>query len=400
MKTEQKAQQITEKIKGITADKSQVIAYFNIHDESVQAELRLHSGWGFVVPVDNIHYPKRLSTAPVARSYCSDGRKLDNDGNIIIDPAGELWDKMHRIEAAITPIVNMPRGFEQLHIPISIKTKTGPERRTEAKNQFIIAAGQAFLADYRAATKKSNLAKIRKQITALQAEQKALLPKLRESNSAYLAGKKTERETQAAKNAEALKSGRFWEADADTLKGYFHPPFDKNYVADISEKWRACLILECESISWKNYNGEWRHKLGGTGTGYLCGIDDNGDEWGFEVSGLPQSHDNYGNAALDTTVEEAMSRVFGIRPSDLAKCTRQGDLLFCPETVPDGTQMESADEWTPRESHTITSPTLYRNGRYFWASDDITVSHTSHHAVVLQPGPYRLYMSRMADPVD
>ncbi len=441
MKTEKRAQQIREKIEKVKVDKT-VISSYRTHDNSVQAELRLHAGWTISVPVDEIHYPKSLAPTSIKSE---DGRYADT-------PAGLIWGQMHDLDWEITKTSKLierhiPEGYKPYVIPINAKTKTGPERRTEAKNLWLIETGKQFLLDYRTVTEKRRLTEIRKQITALQAQQKNLLPKLRESNSAYLAGKKTEREAQAAKNAEALKSGRFWEADKDTLKGYFHPPFDKNYLADVCEKWRAALFLECESISYKWGDGNWGHKLGGTGRGYLCGIDDNGDEWGHRVENLPQSSDAYGNNGLDSTVEEAMSNLFGIKQIKLANCQRQGDLLFCPEKIrtedspehcsncgqprdkhvtkrfpaEDGNEaytelrcydwgynqyephihkaivLTPEEKWTPRESHEITSPSLQRNGQYFRADHEITITHTSHPPVILPPGEYRLYPLMVAD---
>lgn len=429
MKTEKKAGIITEKIKGIVADKSQVIATYRVRDESVQAELRLSTSWTIRVPVDEIHYPKDLSAGTLESSH-------------------DLWREMRTIagkigEASLLVSRRLPEGHGDHIKKINERTKSGPALRSEAKNLWIIEAGNAFLSDYRSATSKRRLAEVRKTITYLQAAQKSLVLQLRESNSRYLAGKKKEREAQAAKNAEALKSGRFWEADEATLKAYFHPPFEKNYVADVSEKWRACLILECESVSYKSgYNNEWRHKLAGTGEAYLCGIDDNGNEWGHRCR-VVLSRDSYDNGGFDATVEDAMSDLFNIRKSDLAKCRRQGDLLFCETTIlkvdgpehceycgesrekhyesstDDGMKwlaciyrgnsdeyrphvhrapiMEPCEKWTPRESHDITSPSLQRNGRYFRASDPITVSHTSHAALTLPAGEYRLYALSIAD---
>lgn len=423
MNIEKKAQTIADKIKGITANKTQVIANYGVHDESVQAELRLRSSWIIRVPVDEINYPRDLS------------------GNNTV-----LWHGMWQITRDICTAADLKRGNASATISINERTKTGPARRAEAKAAWLIEAGTAFLEDYRVVTGKRSLAAVRKQITALQAQQKALLPALRESNSLYLSGKKAEKAEQTRKNAAALASGRFWEADKDTLKGYFHPPFDKNYLADVSERWRAALFLECESISYRDYFDNWRHKLGGTGRGFLCGIDDNGDEWGHEVVGLPQSSDSHGNNGLDNTVEEAMANLFGIRASRLPECTRQGDILFCPVKIPaadrticddcgapesdhhasvrylaeqvtenylachyEGNCQEyrprtikapmlaPAEKWTPRESHDITSPSLRHNGRYFAADHDITVSHTSHAAVTLPPGEYRLYALEIAD---
>lgn len=405
------ALRIDEKIKGLLADKSQVIATYATHDTSVQAELRLSAEWQISVPVDSINYPRNL------------------------DPAGDMghWNEMARIDWEIRKAAMLLlRTIPTTHIKISEKRKNGYELRARAKTEWIAKTGAQFLADYKAVTKKRNLAAVRKQINALQSQQKAILPELRAANSAYVLARKNAKAEQTAKNAEALKSGRFWEADKDALKGYFHPPFDKNYLADVSEKWRAALFLECKSSSYKNYSGNWGHKLVGTGYGYLCGIDDNGDEWGFVVSGLPQSHDEYCDAKLDTTVEEAMAEVFEINSRLLEKCTRQGDLLFCPVKIPTETKtvcalcgskwepdedgrcscgswsgdtikaptLKSAETWTPREAHDISSKSLRHNGRYFTADDEITITHTSHTTVMLPAGEYRLYMSRMAQDED
>ena len=412
MKTEKRAQMITDKISKITSDESQVISTYRTSDSSVQAELRLRAEWTIRVPVDEINSPRDLS-----------GKN------------GELWSSMWPLTRDISKTSELKTGNSRVTIPISAKTKTGPERRTEAKNLWLTETGTAFLSDYRAVTGKRHLAEIRNQITDLQSQQKALIPKLRESNSIYLAGKKTERGELATKNAEALKSGKFWEADKDTLKGYFHPPFDKNYLADVSEKWRAALFCECESVSYKRYSGDWGHKLTGTGRGYLCGIDDNGDEWGHRVENLPQSHDQFGDAGLDSTVEEAMENLFDISKTALANCQRQGDLLFCSEKIPGkrticdhcgypyhadyqaigkaypcgcysgeaipktlpAVELHPEEKWIPRESHEITSISLQRNGRYFKSDHEITVLHTSHPVVMLPPGEYRLYALKIAD---
>lgn len=374
-KTEKKAKELTLKIREINKSTSPVKSHYRIFDSSVQAELRLSVEWQITFDYDAIHYPKNLGGDETP------------------------WDEMRTITRQFAPLCNLASGKNTLTEKININTKTGPARRAEAKNLYIIEQGQAFLAAYKKATTPAKLKKVIAKITELQAQQKALLPQLRASNSAYLAGKKNEKAELQAKNAEALKSGRFWEADKDTLKGYFHPPFDKNYLADVSEKWRACLFLECESVSYKDYNKNWRHKLSGTGAGYLCGIDDNGDEWGHHVH-IHQSSDNYNNSALEGTVEQAMCNIFDILRADLEKCQRQGDLLFCPAQIPEETTMEPQATWTPRESHEITSPSLYRNGTYFKAADEITVNHTSHAKVILPAGEYRLYMSRVADPVD
>lgn len=456
MKLEKIANDLMEKIKKLEADRTTLHCSFNLRDESVQAELRLSSGWSLHRPVDQIQFPKNLTPAPYYRSRCSDGTMRDDNGQIVDDPAGDLWREMQRHADAIRTVAHIKTGKNAGTIKINDRKKTGPAERAEAKNQFIIASCRQFLADYKVAAAKSNIKKIDQQIAALQAQQKALLPALRKSNSEFCAARKNAKTEQGKKNAAALISGRFWEADETAIKGYFHPPFDKNYLADVSEKWRAALFLECESISYKNYSGDWRHKLGGTGRGYLCGIDDNGDEWGFIVRNLPQSSDNYGNSALDNTVEEAMAEVFQINKCDLAKCTRQGDLLFCTAEIrkedspehcahcgkpmdqhvtvkinmgprwEDNVDMwmdtircfdseyadeyrpriikapvlKTADQWEPRTGHILASTSLKHNGVYFCAANEITVTHTSHASLMLPAGEYRLYMSRMADDKD
>ena len=425
MTTEKRAQKIRERIEKITADETDVIASYRTQDDSVQAELRLSAGWKLRVPVDKINFPRDLS-----------GENT------------ELWRGMYALAHEITRISTLverrvPDRYGSHTIPINARLKTGEERRAEAKNLWLIDTSKMFLSDYREKSKKSNLITVHKQISALQDRQKSLLRQLRECNSKFLAGKKSDREAQALKNIEALKTGRFWEADKDAMKSYFHPPFGKNYLADVSEKWRAALFLECESVSYKRFNGEWGHKLAGTERGYLSGIDDNGDEWGHHCT-IPLTRDNFGDGKLEGTIEEAMSDLFGIATSKLGDCQRQGDLLFCPTKLrtEDGPEhcatcgeppekhpfetyeepedprnkfrscpwggyyephihkaptLAPAEKWTPRESHDITSPSLQHNGTYFRAADEIRVTHTSHPTIILPPGEYRLYAVRIAD---
>lgn len=377
MKMEKTAKKNNEKILAICKNKSCVNASYHASGaESVQAELRLNAEWSIKYPVDQITYPKNLA-----------------------HNQNPLWAQMWDLRCQIEQAAHIKSDSARIAIPISAKRKNGDQLRAEARAAWEVEIGKRFLADYRSAIKKSTLATIRKTISALQTQQQALLPQLRAANSAYLAGKKTEREAQAAKNTAALTSGRFWEADKDILKKYFHPPFDKNYLADVSERWRAALFLECKSISYK-WGGNWRHKLGGTRRGYLCGIDDNGDEWGHRIERLPQSHDQHGNAALDTTVEEAMSELFGLPVKSLANCQRQGDLLFCRvENLPAGIEIDPVDDWDweVRESHVISSIGLHRNGRYLQSAMPIRVTHTSHPELLLPPGDYRLYTIEIAE---
>lgn len=423
-KTQKQAAKLTEQINQIKGSKSPVISTYRISDSSVQAELRLRAEWTISLPVDIINYPKDLNPD---------------------HPNSQLWDRMRGLAWEITrssalSALSIPAtaymGSRKTTIRINERTKTGPEKRAEAKLLWMIEVGNQFLADYRAKTGKKYLAGLRKNITDLQAQQKALIPKLRESNSQYLADRKTKSQEQARKNAEALQSGRFWEADKETLKNYFHPPFARNYLADVSAKWRAALYTEMGSTAYKGYSGDWRHKNIGSGNGYLCGIDDNGDEWGHRVDLTGYlDHDQYGDYGYaDVTVEDAMAELFGVSKDKLDKCVRQGDLLFCATTlrkqpwetdtcsncgnpraahgaygytdcnsfVPKmGVPVEMQAHEGPyqiRESHEVLSTGLRVNGgQYFASQKPIYVRHTSHAMVTLPAGEYRLYELQLAD---
>jgi len=402
----------TTKIEEILSDRAGPIrATYTATDSSVQAELRLACRWTIQVQVDHLHGPKNLR------------------GDY---PQPQIWHDFGALECSIIGNTEF-EGKGRITLAANARTKAGPAARAQAETKFETDCGKAFLAEHRKITRR--LGKIRGTVAKLQAQQKALPPQMRAVNAAYLAELKTAKAEQSERNAEALKSGRFWEADQNALKGYFHPPFDKNFLADVSERWRAALFVECESVSWKNNYGGWGHKLSGTGRGYLCGIDDNGDEWGHEVRGLYQSSDFYGNTALTGTAEQAMSHLFGVAKTKLAPCERQGDLLFCREEIPGehvvcglcnrplapsiatgksiceycwnwegeiktlpAVELHSqTTPWVIRESHAVSSPSLQRNGQYFRADDEITVTHTSHAPVVLAAGSYRLYELLVAD---
>lgn len=347
--------------------------FYSYTSDSVQAELRLHANWEIFLAVDHIKYPRNL-------------RKETNP----------LWLEMSKISMEIintAKIISEKKSFTE---KINEKTKTGPAKRATAREQFEIDTGNQFLADCR--TAKKQIKKLNKKIATLQVQQKILLPQLRKKNSEYLAERRAEKEEIARKNIKAISSGEFWSADKDALKDYFHPPFEKNYLADVSEKWRACLFLACESISYKTAYGNWGHKLSATGMGYLCGIDDNSDEWAHEVdlTGY-QGYDDFGDVKLEGEVEWAMAELFDVSLESLSACHRQGDLLFCPALIPAETEMHEQEKWNVRESHEIWSPRLHRNGEYLHSDHEITVSHTSHEMVVLPAGSYKLHTLQVAD---
>lgn len=369
---------INSKIQAARSEKS-IAAQYQISDDSVQAELRLRASWTISVPVDIINYPKDLNPDRPNRA---------------------LWEQMYNLATEIRHVATLvdhrsPDGYGYHSIKINARLKNGEAKRAEAKAAWQIEIGRQFLADYREVSKKSTLTKVRQQITALQSQQKTLIPQLRASNAAYLAERKTHNAEQARKNAEALEAGRFWEVDKEILKNYFHPPFNRNYLADVSRKWRAALYTEMNSTAWKAGSGDWRHKNIGTGRAYICGIDDNGDEWGHRVdlSGY-LDHDNYGDMGYaGVTIEDAMSELFEISRNSLAACTRQGDLLFCSGKIEDTIVLHLHEgPYAIRESHEVLSTGLMCNGgQYFSSPNPLYIRHTSHNMVTLPPGEYRLY---------
>ena len=415
----------------IAAAEPAVLATYARRDESTQAELRLAITWKINLAVDEITAPQRLAT--------------DDDSQA-------LWEKYTAMRLDIARAADLASGKKNLTESANTRTKTGAAKRDELTEAFYLAAGREFLAALRQATGKRRLADANKKITALQAEQKKLLPQMRASNSTVVLSRRQAAADRRAADAAAIESGEFWLASEDAIKKYFHPPFLKKYLADISERWRAALFMECKSVSYKISYG-WGHKLAATGRAYLCGIDDNGDEWGHRVP-IEVGLDDYGNGKFDGTVAEAMAELFNVTMAQLASSTRQGDLLFRPckilqhekivcahcgqkkeahetitidlghpwgdESQPRGSEqklscygdeygpfwseknitppeMEPETEWTVRESHTIKSASLRHNGKYFAADDEIIVEHTSHQAVTLPAGEYCLHMLQIAD---
>lgn len=414
MKPTTQAKKINEKIQAIVADHSTVACDYNIIDNSVQTGLRLSASWDIRFPVDYIKRPKCL--APHR-------------------PIPDPWSAAAELGTELMQVARLATGRKALEVAISARTKTGPERREEAKALFEIEQGRTFLAAHRKATGKRILAGARKKIVEIQAKQKALIKEMRRHNGQYLAERKAAKAAERQAAADALAEGRFWDASPEALKGYFNPPFSKNHLADMSETWRAALFLECESTGWKDWHGNWRHKLVGTGDAYLCGIDDNVDEWGHRCS-LNLGCDQHGNTYMEASVEDAMSELFGIPASKLHTCERQGDLLFCGvklRTEPHSVCSTCGSTWNPwrpdeschylceycqngtervippielhphygpweiRESHRVESDGLERNGQYFRSPNPIEITHTSHQAVTLDPGEYRLYELQVYD---
>lgn len=366
------------KIEKIISSKAPLTSTFKFYDGSTQARLSVTCIWHINLPVDYLHYPKSLA-AP--------------------DTAEDAWYQMRCLERAISAAATCACGDENLGFEGNARTKSGARARDIAKKEFVKTQQAAFLIAYHKASLKTALKKQNKKIADLQAQQKTLMVGMREHNSRVISARKTSAAAQREKNEIALKTGEFWKADEKTLKLYFHPPFARNYCADISERWRAALYTEMDSTAWKAGRGDWRHKNIGTGRAYLCGIDDNGDEWGVRVD-LQMNRDYFGDLGYaGVTVGDAMSELYNIDKISLQSAVRQGDLLFCFETIPANVELHDQEggAWKVRESHEIQSDGLRHNGQCFISANVITVTHTSHAPVKLPPGQYRLYQATDED---
>lgn len=265
---------------------------------------------------------------------------------------------------------------------------------------------------YNRALKEISAARIKakalpRQISALQDEQKELLKLIRESNSKYLAQRKAEKQAIAERNTQAIADGKFWKCTADFLKVYFQPPFSKNHYAGVSRQHRAALFIECRTGSYKGSNG-WYHRMEPSGLVYLCGIDDNGDEWGHIIDMSYymeiESTDGYGNPRYSfefCSIEDVMGHMFGVHPDNIDYGYRQGDVFLLPVS-PLEYGLENV-EWKKidcgyediLESHTINGYNIEScvksDYKYYRCKSLITLTHTSHQTVMAPPGNYRLH---------
>lgn len=356
----------------------QVLATYETRNESTQKELRLTATWDIRLRVDVITPRKKAS-----KSY------------------SDLWGQFGALAGKISTLAHLAHEQVRLNEKASVRTNKGRVRRIELKEEFLLGAGRRFLTELKKATGKRFLATITKQIADIQRQQQLLLPEMRKYNSEYRAARSNALAADRAADTAALESGEFWLASKKALRGYFSPPFERNYLVDMSERWRAALYTEMASSAWKARDG-WRHKNVGTGRGYLCGIDDNGDEWGYRVDlSNTMRKDLYGDYEYSSAdVADAMAVLFDVSIQQLNECYRQGDLLFRPcmaSEMPPASHLESDSEWAVRESHRITSPSLRHKGRYFAAEEQIKVEHTSHQPVILPAGSYCLHLLQFAD---
>jgi len=347
---------------------------FSLTAASTQKELRLRVSWDITYRVDNIQYPRQLganhATGPWSRAY-------------VLGCEIRYITRCHHTECFI--------------LRANARTKNGAAERKQADHEFALRVKNEFVSAYRHASSKRIVTAIRGEVVRLQQDITALIPEMRRINSEYLAERRAAKTAQREADTEALESGEFWRVSNEGLKDYFNPPFSRNYLADVSERWRAALYMEMDSTAYKGYDGNWRHKLIGTGRGYLCGIDDNGDEWGYYVHHVG-TRDSYGDYSIKATIEQAMSNLFGVWPDE--HCQRQGDLLFRAEPIPEHVELRGCEKWTIRESHEAWSPGLHHNSNYMRSNREIAITHTTHPMLVLEPGDYRVYASRAADDQD
>jgi len=224
------------------------------------------------------------------------------------------------------------------------------------------------------AGKEHNLEMIR----VLQQEQRKFIDSLRAWNAKCLLEQKKAATERRDKERRALESGDFWECSEDTLKRFFNVPFSARKLVDVSEKHRAAFFVALE------YGG-YGTGLITTHIGYLCGIDNNGEQWGFRVRG---------NWSYDSTVVDAMSDVWGVPTKIVNESHRQGEILFHPEPVPPEVELVREGDWQIRPQHIVKSAGLEHDGDYFRSASAITVEHPTHHSVNLIPGEYRVYVHR------
>ncbi|HSQ83827.1 MAG TPA: hypothetical protein VLM43_03790, partial [Desulfobacterales bacterium] len=369
-------------IKGIEnrVAKLNEIENLNVHvgvtDISIQTEQRLEFfSYAIFEGIDQIKFPKSLSG-------CEEGRYLHM--------------RCEKLRWQIRDLGKIHSYTYRTTIKSNIRKKGELELRKKRKAEFMLENANLFLAGL--GNPKPRIKQALSQIKLLQAEQKNAIKELRAHNSKYLADVKKINQERKEADKLAMSEGRFWDASEAMIKEYFKPPFSKNNLADVSKKWRAALFLEVESQSAKKQYGDkgWIHRMVATGKGYLCGIDDNGDEWGHEVelyeylSGNPSQYFSEYAYDMDGTVEYAMSYLFGTRVTE--EDSRQGDLLFQKVEIPEYVELEDVESIDVRESHRIRSSGMLAGESFFKCDLPIIVEHSSHKTLILDPGSYRVFM--------
>jgi len=281
------------------------------------------------------------------------------------DEQSTLRLEYHQLNTAINKIITGEQIADRLNSKSEPKRRAwlaGQVRKCRAARRSIITSTRERMPE----------------ITTMQKRQAEIIAEVRKSNASTLIGQKKVASEKRAKEKAALEAGRFWECSEQLLKDYFSVPFDCRKLVSVSEKFRAALFLELEH----GQNSMGYNALVPTYNAYLCGIDDNGEEWGFR---LQQDCD------YNDTVEDAMAVCWEVPKSIVEQSFRQGEILFWKNNNPTGWRTMTPDtEWQIAPSHVITSPSLRHNGgHYFYADDPIIISHPTHAPLILLAGEYQ-----------
>lgn len=216
-----------------------------------------------------------------------------------------------------------------------------------------------------------------RKVGRLQERQQELIRRRRELNGKAVVKRRQIAQERRRAEAEAIEAGRFWECSEKTLKDFFHVPFRRRKLVDVDSRHRAALFVEVE-LQYDPCEGYER--LLPTDRAYLCGVDDNGEEWGFVLRG-PWLY--------TSRVVDAMAVAWGVKPSTVGRAQRQGELLVWPSLIPEGTELRGRTSYDLAPSHTAKSPSLRVNGEYLASDDPIEIVHPTHQPLRLEPGTYR-----------
>ena len=249
-------------------------------------------------------------------------------------------------------------------------------RKPAARAAFLQSKVMDCLTVYRRLLGKRE--SIKKKVAKFQQRQAEIIKEVRKVNGELIASRRQVLQAER----DALVAGRFWECREVLLKDFFRVPYDKRKLVAVSEQYRAALFVEVD------VNDSYGYKT------YLCGIDDNGEEWGFRLGG----HFSYDCGEYG--IERAMARCWDTTVSVVQRSFRQGEILFFPTPIPRNVPLEAETEWQVAPNHTASSPDLWHNGEYMGSSAAITVSHPTHPPLTLPPGDYQVLIHEMGDPLD
>jgi hypothetical protein len=267
--------------------------------------------------------------------------------------------------------------------PVAAEVKTGSLAKREAFAVEQIRAAKA--AERKLAAREKST---RKKIAALQKQQQDLIRQRRELNGRVAVERRQAAAGKRAAEAEALAAGRFWECEEATLKEFFRVPFGCRKLVDVSQQHRAALFVELEHGERDGYGA-----LVPTHRAFLCGIDDNGEQWGFRVQAARDEWDLWD---YESKVEDAMAVCWGVEVATVRRAWRQGEVLFWAAELPASLGDKRVGTQTLAPSHTAAAPNLWATGTkrdgtgYLWSeAEPIRIEHPTHAALLLPAGSYR-----------